>query len=92
MNKRYQIAFEDGKERFWVQGERLSRPKYLQSLPFRTVYISPFDMNILYFAPEMRRNYMDDILARVFEGFARQKRSYELTVRQRNTLLKRIRE
>lgn len=64
----------------------------MQALPIQTVYISPFDMNMLYFAPEMRRNYMDDILVRAFDGFPRIKREYEMAVRQRNTLLKHIRE
>ena len=83
---------EAGKEFFAAQGKRATRPKYLQMLPFRTVYISPFDMNMLYFAPEMRRSYMDDILARTHKQFPRVKREYETTMRQRNALLRRIRD
>lgn len=88
----YQFAIEDEKERFWVQGEKLTRPKYTHALPIRTVYISPFDMNMLYFAPDVRRQYMDDIVTRAFSGFAGVKKDYEQTVRQRNRLLKHIKE
>lgn len=64
----------------------------MSTLPWRTVYISPFDMNLLYFAPNMRRDAMDLVLSRVYEQFSGVKRDYELTMRQRNALLKNIRE
>lgn len=88
----YSVAMQHEKEHYFVQGSRMTRPKYLAALPFRSVGVSPFDMNILYFAPDMRRAYMDDILLRTYEQFRQVKRSYETTVRQRNALLRRIRE
>jgi len=66
--------------------------KYRESLPYRTVFISPFDMNLLYFAPSIRRDYIDSILDRSFHQFHGVKRDYELVMRQRNALLKRIRD
>lgn len=85
--------FHDGKrEYFVIQGAKTTKPKYLASLPWRTVYISPFDMNVLYFSPSMRRDYIDLILMRTFAQFSKIKRDYELTMRQRNTLLKSIRD
>jgi DNA replication and repair protein recF len=75
-----------------VQGKKISKPKYLEELPFRTVYVSPFDMNILYFSPAMRREYLDDILSRAYAQFSKIKRDYEQVMRQRNALLKKIRE
>lgn len=62
------------------------------ALPWRTVHISPFDMNLLYFAPSIRRDAMDTTLARVYEQFAKIKKEYEGVMRQRNALLKKIRE
>lgn len=87
------VFFNDGtKDIFAAHGKKMTRPKYLESLPFRTVYVSPFDMNILYFAPGMRRDYLDDILARAYAQFPKVKRDYELVMRQRNALLKKIKE
>jgi len=64
----------------------------MTGLPWRTVYISPFDMNLLYFAPSMRRDTMDIVLSRVYEQFPSVKREYDMIMRQRNALLKKIRD
>lgn len=64
----------------------------MNALPWRTVHISPFDMNLLYFAPGMRREYIDSILARTYEQFHVVLRNYETTLKQRNALLKKIKE
>jgi DNA replication and repair protein RecF len=66
--------------------------KYREELPYRTVFLSPFDMNLLYFAPSVRRDYIDSILARTFAQFSKVKRDYETVMRQRNALLKKIRD
>lgn len=62
------------------------------NLPYRTVFVSPFDMNLFYFAPSMRRDMLDSILERAFGQFRSVRREYENIVRQRNALLKKIRE
>lgn len=49
-------------------------------------------MNLLYFAPSIRRDYIDSILTRTFGQFSTIKREYEGVMRQRNALLKRIRD
>jgi DNA replication and repair protein RecF len=49
-------------------------------------------MNLLYFAPNIRREYMDSILERAFEQFSKVRKEYEQVVKQRNALLKKIRE
>ncbi len=64
----------------------------MTALPWRTVHISPFDMNLLYFAPAMRRDYIDLILSRTYSQFPRVKRDYDLAMRQRNAMLKNIRD
>lgn len=88
----FAFASDDKREIFFVQSKKISKSKYLQELPFRTVYVSPFDMNILYFSPAMRREYLDDILSRAYAQFPIVKRDYEQIMRQRNSLLKKIRE
>lgn len=49
-------------------------------------------MNLFYFAPSIRREYIDSILARTFAQFTQVRRKYELVMRQRNALLKKIRD
>ncbi len=64
----------------------------MEHLPFRTVLFSPFDMNLLYFAPSHRRESIDSILKRSFAQFTTVKREYDEVLRQRNALLKQIRD
>jgi DNA replication and repair protein RecF len=90
--KSYRLLRDDKREFYAIQGTKTTKPKYMNALPWRTVYISPFDMNLLYFAPAMRRDAMDLVLARVYEQFTGVKRDYELAMRQRNAMLKSIRE
>ncbi len=88
----YTLASDEKREYFLIQWKKITKPKYLEELPFRTVYVSPFDMNILYFSPAMRRDYLDDILARSYAQFGKIKRDFESVMKQRNALLKKIRE
>lgn len=91
-SKSYRLVQDDMRSIFAIQWSTLSKPKYMLALPWRTVHISPFDMNLLYFAPSIRRDAMDTTLARVYEQFAKIKKEYEGVMRQRNALLKKIRE
>lgn len=90
--KSYRLLRDDKREFYAIQGTKTTKPKYMNALPWRTVYISPFDMNLLYFAPAMRRDAMDLVLARVYEQFSGVRRDYELAMRQRNALLKKVRD
>lgn len=90
--KSYIYMSDDKRDFFSIDSKKFSRPKYMESLPFRSVYVSPFDMNILYFSPQSRRDYIDDILVRWYTQFASVKKNYELIMKQRNALLKKIRE
>ncbi len=49
-------------------------------------------MNLLYFAPAMRRDYIDLILSRTYAQFPSIKKDYETVMKQRNALLKSIRD
>lgn len=49
-------------------------------------------MNLLYFSPNMRRDYIDSILERTHEQFSQVRKDYETTMKQRNALLKNIRD
>ncbi len=90
--KNYCILRDDGRDYFAIQGEKITKAKYMQVLPWWTVHISPFDMNLLYFAPSIRRDYIDLILARTHKQFSKVRRDYDLVMRQRNAMLKKIRD
>lgn len=64
----------------------------MHELSYRTVFLSPFDMNLFYFAPSARRDFIDGILTRAFGQFRSVKRKYDEILAQRNALLKKIRE
>jgi recombinational DNA repair ATPase RecF len=92
MSQAYRCGNFETKDYNSVQGKKLTKPKYRETLPWRTVYISPFDMNLLYFAPTMRRDTMDDALSRAYEQFSKVERDYTMTLKSRNALLKRIKD
>jgi DNA replication and repair protein RecF len=91
-SKKFTREREENRERYRIQWANVSGKKYLNDLPYRTVFISPFDMNIFYFSPSARREFIDDILSRAYSQFTWVRREYENIVRQRNALLKKIRE
>lgn len=55
------------------------------------VLFEPNHLQLLHGAPELRRNYLDDILEQTSPGFASFRRNYRRTLSQRNALLKRSR-
>ncbi len=92
LRKSYRIVRDETREYYGIQWSKSTKPKYMTALPWRTVHISPFDMNLLYFAPAMRRDYIDLILARSYAQFPGVRRDYERSMQQRNALLKKIRD
>lgn len=75
--KSFSLARSDEKDTYMIQNKKISGIKYKESLPYRTVFISPFDMNLLYFSPGVRRDYIDNILSRTYAQFSKVKRDYE---------------
>lgn len=90
--KHFSRIRKDRSDEYAIQWKKVTRKKYFEELPFRTVFLSPFDMNLLYLAPSLRRDYIDSILEQKYEQFAGVKRQYDTVVRQRNALLKNVRE
>lgn len=80
------------KEIYSIQGKKVTRAIYRKELPITPLLISPFDMNLLYFAPQYRREMIDSILDRAYTNFLPVKRAYQASMQQRNSLLKMIRE
>lgn len=92
LSKSYRKFRDEIREYYLIQWTKVTKWKYMQSLPWRTVHISPFDMNLLYFAPSMRRDYMDIVLSRSHGQFSAMRKNYDIVMRQRNALLKKIRD
>jgi DNA replication and repair protein RecF len=88
----YILCKPEQREMYSIQWKKVTKKNYFQELPFSTVYIGPFEMNLLYFTPNIRREYIDAILERAFEQFGRVKKEYEQVVKQRNALLKKVRD
>lgn len=61
-------------------------------MPLRAVFFSPMEMNILYLGPGLRRDFLDEALLLAFHEFAKIKREYGIALKNRNSLLKQIRE
>lgn len=91
MTRSYQLQISDRSRSYRIQEQKLTIPRYREELPFRTVLFSPFDMNLLFFAPSYRRDMIDGILSRAFAQFSEARRRYETALRQRNAVLKQIR-
>jgi len=59
---------------------------------FKTVLFGPWDMDLVTASPSLRRKFLDGVLSQVDREYRRSILSYEKGVRQRNSLLFRIRE
>lgn len=90
--KHFSRTRQGGKDIYQIQQKKISGIKYQENLPHRTLLVSPFDMNLLYFAPSARREYIDSILMRAYPSFGKVRREYTEAMRQRNSLLKKVRE
>jgi len=59
---------------------------------FKTVLFGPWDLDLVTESPSVRRNFLDGVLSQVDREYRRSLMSYEKGLRQRNKLLKRIRD
>lgn len=50
------------------------------------------EMNILYLGPSLRRDFLDEAINLTYPEFTKVKREYTLALKNRNSLLKQIRE
>jgi DNA replication and repair protein RecF len=71
---------------FDLDGKLLRRLGHEQLLP--VVLFEPNHLQLLHGAPQLRRDYLDDILEQTISGYGRLRRDYARTLRQRNALLK----
>lgn len=71
---------------FEIDNQEKKRLSYQDNVP--TVLFEPAQLFLLTSSPEIRRNFIDDILEQTATGFGAVRRSYLRTLKQRNSLLK----
>ncbi len=86
------LARSPAKIGFRIQGETVTRQKYLQRHSLRAILFTPIEMNMLYLGPALRRDFLDEILLLSHGEFLKIRRDYQSALRSRNALLKRIGE
>ena len=80
------------KVHFLSQESSITRARHLEIMPLRAVLFSPMEMNILYLGPSLRRDFLDEAILLAYPEFGKVKREYLLSLKNRNSLLKQIRE
>jgi DNA replication and repair protein RecF len=74
------------KKEYTIQGTTYSRPPHQKLVP--VVLFEPNHLQSLASSPEMRRDYLDDLITQIVPGYGATLRQYKRTLRQRNALLK----
>ncbi|MEJ0072802.1 MAG: DNA replication/repair protein RecF [Candidatus Saccharibacteria bacterium] len=73
-----------------LDGRKYFRLTLPHTLP--VVLFEPNHLQLLHGAPDVRRNYLDDILEQINPGFVSFRRNYRRVLAQRNALLKRSKQ
>lgn len=81
-----QTSGELVKKDYVVSGTNLKRLPLARTIP--VVVFEPNHLQLLTESPELRRNFLDDILAQTIPEFGDLRRQYKRTLAQRNSLLK----
>lgn len=81
------VAHPKQSKTYEINGKTYHRLTYQHTLP--VVLFEPNHLLLLHGAPELRRNYLDDILEQTDAGFVGFRRNYRRILSQRNALLKR---
>lgn len=87
----FALEMQNSKLAYFHQGQSISRQKYLDLMPCRALLFHPAEMNIVYGSPSLRRQYMDTTLQISTREAHRIIREYEQSLKERNSLLKLLR-
>lgn len=83
---KFQLAQEVVKKEYIIDGTTLKRLPALRTVP--AVVFEPSHLQLLTTTPELRRNFLDDIIEQTVPGFSETRRNYRRALAQRNSLLK----
>lgn len=79
------------KKKIFFNGKITTKQKLLTESPAYVVF-HPFLLNLMYLSPTLRREYLDDIITKVFPSYESLQKRYKLILRNRNKLLVAISE
>ena len=77
---------------FFYNNSKVTRPKYSTSTDRIAIFFSPMEMNIMYLWPSLRRDFLDEVSMLDSPSFHRIKSDYSKILKNRNRLLKEIKE
>lgn len=75
------------KKEYEIQGQKLKRLNLQKTIP--VVLFEPNHLLLLHGSPDMRREYLDNLLEQTVPGYSKVRRDYRRVLAQRNALLKR---
>ena len=83
------LTQDDGavKKEFVIKDQKLSRLSLQKTVP--VVLFEPNHLLLLHGSPELRRDYLDNLLEQTVPGYGKVRRDYRRALAQRNALLKR---
>ena len=79
------------KKKFLVNSKSILR-KNLNKFSSKTIIFSPVTMNLFYLSPNLRRKFLDNIIENSFDDYKIYYKKFENILKQRNKLLKAIKE
>jgi DNA replication and repair protein RecF len=74
------------KKSFEIDRQKFHRLNFAKTIP--TVLFEPRHLQLLTTRPDLRRDYLDDLLGQIVVGFSRTRKDYKRVLTQRNVLLK----
>lgn len=91
--KNFSISLDKEKniKKLLINWKSTTRSKFNEHL-YKTIYFQPMDMNIMYLSPSLRRDFLDNIISNNFPNFSKINKEYKNIVRNRNKILKNIKE
>lgn len=87
-NKEWQIIAQ---KRFKLNNNKISKKKF-NSITYKCVIFSPITMNMMYLSPNLRRDFLDNILKSSFSEYEQLLLDYKKILKSRNKTLKSIHE
>lgn len=91
--KKFSISFDKEKnaKKLLINWKATTWKKFIEILE-KIIIFQPMDMNMMYLSPSLRRDFIDDILWNTFETYNKINKDYKNIVRNRNKILKNIKE
>ncbi len=83
---------DSDRQSFFYNNSKVTRPKFISSNNCIAIFFSPLEMNVIYLWPALRRDFLDEVSALDDHAFIKVKSDYQKILRNRNRLLKDIKE